>query len=171
MKHPTEFKIQLNMMPDAGLKHKGTIPLALLDLEKTEYQEFTGDLAYDLLISRPSETTVLVRGALDYAMTSECALCLEHFQEKIHIPEICYYFEDVESDCIDLTDMIREDILLALPLRSICKEDCAGLCSQCGKNLNLGECDCVPFEDSFEEEEVSGIWSGLDQLDLSEKTK
>ncbi|NIO68382.1 MAG: DUF177 domain-containing protein, partial [Anaerolineae bacterium] len=43
---------------------------------------------------------------------------------------------------IDLLEVMRQDILLALPPRSLCKPDCAGLCSQCGQNLNEGPCTC-----------------------------
>jgi uncharacterized protein len=43
---------------------------------------------------------------------------------------------------IDLLEVMRQDILLALPARPLCKPDCAGLCSQCGQNLNEGPCTC-----------------------------
>jgi len=43
---------------------------------------------------------------------------------------------------IDLLEVMRQDILLALPPRPLCKPDCAGLCSQCGQNLNEGPCTC-----------------------------
>lgn len=48
-----------------------------------------------------------------------------------------------EGDEIDLTDPLRENIVLALPMKPLCKDDCAGLCPSCGKNLNEGPCDCA----------------------------
>jgi uncharacterized protein len=42
-----------------------------------------------------------------------------------------------------LEDVLKEQILLALPPKQLCKVDCKGLCPQCGKNLNLESCDCV----------------------------
>ena len=44
---------------------------------------------------------------------------------------------------LDLTEALREQILLALPMQPLCRADCQGLCVQCGKNLNEGTCDCV----------------------------
>jgi uncharacterized protein len=41
-----------------------------------------------------------------------------------------------------LEDVLREQVLLAVPLKAICREDCKGLCPQCGKNLNLETCSC-----------------------------
>ena len=38
--------------------------------------------------------------------------------------------------------LLRDDILLELPTKFLCKPDCKGLCSQCGQNLNLGDCGC-----------------------------
>jgi uncharacterized protein len=43
---------------------------------------------------------------------------------------------------IDLTEVVRQDILLAIPPRPVCRSKCAGLCPVCGKNWNEGPCDC-----------------------------
>lgn len=43
---------------------------------------------------------------------------------------------------IDLTELLNEQLQLAIPYRPICKEDCKGICSYCGKDLNFGDCDC-----------------------------
>ena len=48
----------------------------------------------------------------------------------------------VEDEKLDVDELLRADILLELPTKFLCKPDCKGLCSQCGQNLNLGECDC-----------------------------
>jgi uncharacterized protein len=53
--------------------------------------------------------------------------------------EIGYY----EGEGILLEDVLREQVLLALPLKITCREDCKGLCPQCGKNLNQDQCSCV----------------------------
>jgi len=58
--------------------------------------------------------------------------------------EIGYY----QGDGLLLEDVLREQILLALPLKVICREDCKGLCPHCGRNLNSGPCSCAePHED------------------------
>jgi len=52
--------------------------------------------------------------------------------------EIGYY----QGEGVLLEDVLREQVLLALPLKAICREDCKGLCPQCGKNLNQEQCSC-----------------------------
>jgi uncharacterized protein len=49
------------------------------------------------------------------------------------------YYRD---DQIDLNELLREQFYLALPMKPLCRDDCAGLCSQCGTNLNIGTCQC-----------------------------
>jgi uncharacterized protein len=58
--------------------------------------------------------------------------------------EVGYY----QGEGLLLEDVLREQILLALPLKAICREDCRGLCPHCGGNLNLEQCQCAePLED------------------------
>jgi uncharacterized protein len=52
--------------------------------------------------------------------------------------EIGYY----QGDGLLLEDVLREQVLLALPLKVTCREDCKGLCGHCGQNLNEGQCSC-----------------------------
>jgi len=54
--------------------------------------------------------------------------------------ETSYY----DDDQIDLNELMREQFYLALPMKPLCREDCRGLCAQCGTNLNTGTCDCAP---------------------------
>jgi uncharacterized protein len=53
--------------------------------------------------------------------------------------EISYY----EGEGLPLEDVVREQILLAVPLKLTCREDCKGLCPHCGKNRNLEACGCA----------------------------
>ena len=59
-----------------------------------------------------------------------------------------------EDDKINLNELVREQILLNLPIRFYCKEDCKGLCLKCGANKNLTDCSC-------EEKEIDPRWSAL----------
>lgn len=52
--------------------------------------------------------------------------------------EIGYY----QGDGVLLEDVLREQVLLAAPVKAVCREDCKGLCPHCGRNLNLEQCDC-----------------------------
>ncbi len=48
----------------------------------------------------------------------------------------------VESGVLDLDELVEEEVQLFLPSKMLCSDDCKGLCAKCGKNLNLGKCDC-----------------------------
>ena len=62
-----------------------------------------------------------------------------------------------EGDKIDLTELVREQILLNLPEQVFCREDCKGLCEKCGANRNLIDCNC-------KEKEVDPRWAALKNL-------
>jgi len=67
--------------------------------------------------------------------------------------EISYY----QGESLLLEDAVREQVLLALPLKVICREDCKGLCPHCGTNLNTAQCSCTePIEDPR--------WSALKEI-------
>jgi uncharacterized protein len=53
--------------------------------------------------------------------------------------EIGYY----QGEGMELADSLREQVLLAVPIKFVCSEGCKGICPRCGKNLNEGECGCV----------------------------
>lgn len=81
-----------------------------------------------------------------------CSRCLEKFNYPIDI-EVKEQFsrnkenEDtdvilIESDKLDITDIIENNIYIALPFTRLCKEDCKGLCQHCGTDLNHSTCSC-----------------------------
>lgn len=51
-----------------------------------------------------------------------------------------------ENKIIDLRELVREALILNLPMSHLCSEDCKGLCIKCGKDLNYGDCGCVRVE-------------------------
>ncbi len=54
--------------------------------------------------------------------------------------ETSYY----RDDRIDVNDLLREQFYLQLPMKPLCREECQGLCPECGTNRNTGACDCAP---------------------------
>jgi uncharacterized protein len=72
--------------------------------------------------------------------------------------EIGYY----EKSGLLLEDAVREQVLLGLPGRALCREECKGLCTKCGVNRNLADCGCV-------EESANPRWSALAGLSLGNK--
>lgn len=61
---------------------------------------------------------------------------------------------------LELEDVLREQVLLALPMQRVCREDCAGLCPACGENWNDRECDCPPVI-------ADPRWTALQDLKLN----
>ena len=58
--------------------------------------------------------------------------------------EVSYY----TGEGVLLEDVLREQVLLAMPLKTVCREDCRGLCPHCGRNLNMEQCNCAePLQD------------------------
>jgi len=57
--------------------------------------------------------------------------------------DIAYY----QGEGLVLEDLLREQVLLAVPLKAVCSDACRGLCPHCGKNLNVEACDCRPVSD------------------------
>jgi uncharacterized protein len=65
-----------------------------------------------------------------------------------------------DGERIDLDEIIREEILLNLPTRQVCRETCAGLCPTCGANRNRETCSC-------EQKEIDPRWNALKELKRS----
>jgi len=107
---------------------------------------------------------ILVTASLKTDLELECRRCLESFsttveldlQEEFH-PSVDIStgakipVADTEEDAtvidehhvLDMTEVVRQAICLAVPMSALCREDCGGLCSMCGQNLNEGQCQCV----------------------------
>jgi uncharacterized protein len=92
-------------------------------------------------------------------LTVSCARCLEPAPVAIDSPMAISFVEKGEDDeeapdeaqddvvkfehgVLDVGRPIRDEILLAVPMSAICREDCAGICPSCGRNRNLTPCDC-----------------------------
>ncbi len=82
-------------------------------------------------------------------LSSVCDRCLEACQCTIHV-NYCESLDD-ETREMSLEEIARQEFILQRPLQSLCSEDCKGLCTLCGANLNLGSCDCqAPIDPRLE---------------------
>ncbi len=100
------------------------------------------------------ETEILVKGLLETKVEAECTRCLERFwlplqleiEESLSLPGAKITAEKpvrlAENGWADIAPLIRENILLNLPINPLCSPNCKGLCPTCGGNLNRGECTC-----------------------------
>jgi uncharacterized protein len=99
--------------------------------------------------------TLEVQGVIQGWARYSCSRCLDEFVAKIEVPFTENFSETEENltaevndiqlfqgDEIDLTEIVREDIILAEPIQPLCADDCRGLCTLCGVNLNKQSCTC-----------------------------
>ncbi|MCY7377056.1 MAG: DUF177 domain-containing protein [Pyrinomonadaceae bacterium] len=120
---------------------------------------------------------ITVSGEIFAEIEIECTRCLQPIEQKLHVPfrtefitaenytaakEAELQANDLdaavfEGDKIDLTELVREQILLNLPEQIFCKEDCRGLCDQCSANRNLIDCNC-------NNKEIDPRWAALKNL-------
>ena len=98
---------------------------------------------------------IFSEGQLRSQVKIECARCLETFVQPLDLhleaqfglapirPQRGPMFPMGVNGILDLTEALREQIVLDLPMRSLCRPDCRGLCVECGKDLDEGPCGCV----------------------------
>ena len=120
---------------------------------------------------------IRVRGKVAGEMETECDRCLEPVRIPVSSSYDLFYrpAEDVqggaeraidegeaqigfyEDDGIELAEVLREHVLLSLPMQTICSEACRGFCPRCGLNRNTGACSCV-------DQQVDDRWAALRQF-------
>ena len=112
---------------------------------------------------------VVLSMQLTYTMHLTCDRCLDEFErafscswEHLLVAEPLTDDSDTENievpdGLLNLDELVWADILLNLPSKLLCREDCKGLCPQCGQNRNHGSCSCT-------EKTVDPRWAALDEL-------
>lgn len=129
-------------------------------LEEGDYATPSGGLRYSLFVQLLGDE-LLVRGAISQDFDRVCSLCAIPFKERIEEKSFVASLPVAAGEAfVDLTEELRETILLNFPEHPVCRPDCRGLCPRCGADLNLGPCGCG---DSGEQD---ACWGGLDQLKL-----
>jgi len=152
------MKINVKRIPVGGETLQGSEPPTIMELDELDVR-FLHEIAYDFL-AQIQGNALLVTGALHTTATLRCSRCLAVFDQPLRVGQFAFHQELHGEDFVDLTANIREDILLELPQRALCRQDCRGLCASCGKNLNEGDCQCEPSR-------VDLRWHALDQLKLN----
>ncbi len=128
---------------------------------------FTAPLHVSLRAMRVGEM-VEVEGSVATVVRLVCSRCLQEFETPLEsrfaltfareVPRVTEEEGDEEveleaedlglvifsGDEIDLSDSIQEQVIMALPMRPLCREECRGLCPQCGADLNQATCGCAP---------------------------
>ncbi len=99
----------------------------------------------------------------DFVLDTVCDRCAAPVKMKMSVPvqhTLVPHLNDEDNDELyliedmhfNLDELVREDVLLSIPTKILCREDCKGLCPYCGADLNKGECGCKkPVDPRLEE--------------------
>ena len=159
------MRIEVEEIPDYGRSLQGTTPVDL-GAHDDESGLSADPVRYDLQLERFG-STVTIKGNIETAVAAACSRCAAAFEIPVQrefeavfvtadVGEADHAVELDESDldldyyeggAIDGLRLLAEQIFLELPMKVLCAEDCKGLCSQCGANLNQTTCDCEPQTD------------------------
>ena len=129
--------VNLRHLEEHNVRLRGELPVAELDLETgDEMIQVVGPLRYDVEVQK-LEDALLVRGSLQLGLECHCVRCLQSFTRRLelkgwtcHVPLEGEDRVAVVNDCVDLTPLVREDMLLEFPQHPLCKPDCGGIESQ-----------------------------------------
>lgn len=135
---PKILKIKVDQVLPEGTKIVREISGLLIDEPSVVIKE---TIKVDI-VARKIEDDIFVEGSIRTEIELTCARCLKKFNFKLLKNDYERYFKKPKHENIDLTESIRADIMITLPIKSVCSEDCKGLCPCCGKDLNIGDCGC-----------------------------
>ena len=140
-------------------KNKGTtfrydFLLPLKDMDEAEIQTPEPVKVSVEAVYLGMEKGILVAGSLDSRSRARCHRCMDEFElafsgdfrEEVNLESETACVPEPDSAClgetIDLARMARDHWILAIPLKLLCREDCRGICSLCGRDLAEGACSC-----------------------------
>ncbi len=142
---------------------KGTIDGSKYKRPEDADLAFESPIEFELRVSKVGDD-VHIEGPVRSALRLVCDRCLESFvfpvsgrvdialapkSDEPKLPEVeltgeemnLYYYE---GDELDLDPYIYEEVMLAIPIKALCDEQCKGICPVCGKNRNTEDCKCEP---------------------------
>jgi uncharacterized protein len=101
------------------------------------------------------------QGTARTVVAGECRRCLTPVETPLQLEIGALFTQDPDAQDdpdsypvapdateVDVTPAVREELVLAAPRYVVCRDDCKGICPQCGKDLNAGPCDCAPVTDA-----------------------
>ena len=135
------MKIHIDQIPERGLELTESCRPSRLDLNRPGIK-FTEPIELCVRISK-GINNISVNLNINTVMQLTCSRCLEEFAFSLS-KQISLNFPIEDKEEIDITDNLREEVILSYPLKPLCRPDCLGLCPVCGQNLNKGKCNCKP---------------------------
>lgn len=160
------MRLELDEISAGGVDREYSSPVEvfpeLVTHAQTSRFNFISPLKFRIRLQRAG-TLVELDGQLDFRVEEVCGRCLASFGERIESSFALTFTPPRESDPeleereleteelglltydgeqIDLHDPLQEQVLISLPISPLCKDECLGLCPECGVNLNETRCDC-----------------------------
>lgn len=151
------MKIKVSEIPDDGLE------INCEEAFKSELLPLASKARYRLMIDKAGKE-VLIRGVLSGDVVFSCGRCLKEFERELSVDVDLAYLEKefvkgeddepeavseddletclYENNEIDLKELFQEQLILNMPIKPLCSEECKGLCPHCGTNLNETACNC-----------------------------
>jgi uncharacterized protein len=160
MKKQTLLQIQIKGLPEEGTEVRGELTAADLEIPEDDRLSCPWPMPFSLHVAAVVGGLV-VTGRVEVRLRGRCDRCLGYFTVKLPPVPVEHQYLDFHADVLDLTEDVRDDILLTFPSRCLCRADCKGLCSECGQNLNVRECGCG------DESPDESPWVALDRLRLT----
>lgn len=137
----------------------GSEPAEFLEIESSDLLTVCAPVAYDLVVKSVSGGA-LVEGKISTRLSGLCGRCLEPVEEEVSADNVCLFLEIGDEEEMDISEDVRSEMLLALPMTLLCSDDCRGLCPVCGANRNRTVCGCEPPAAG------PSCWDALDDLKL-----
>ncbi len=158
------LRIDLKTLPEEGLDICGSLPSSVLNLDASDEIKPLSPLTYELNVQR-DDHGLLLMGTLDATFTLVCGRCVTpfplHLRLENYVGEV-EIDEDARESIIDLTDVVRDDILVALPSYPRCEDgnveprECPAQGRFDGPAPTEADADAAPQD--------TGVWDVLDQL-------
>jgi uncharacterized protein len=155
------FEVNIHHIPESGLKLSKDLPEDILEIKPDSRLEKISPIKCKFYAQMVNNDLV-VRGSTQLEISCKCDRCLIDIDMEIESDDVCLVYEKC-PDIVDLTNDIREDILLAFPQIYLCEVDCKGLCFSCGQNLNEGPCQCN------DNSETTSPWDALKSLNFDDQ--
>lgn len=167
------------------LSQDGRTEHQIVPVEMTEFSCQVGSFPVsqksdiDLTITHKGKRVLLIEGQGEVVLTVPCGRCLTPVEvvfpiriereadmklteaEQLEALDECDYIQDT---VLDVEKLLYNEILVSWPIRVLCKEDCKGICSRCGANLNFGTCDCDTAELDPRMAVISDIFSKFKEV-------
>jgi uncharacterized protein len=159
--------VNLRHLVSKDVTLKGELPAAELELDdRDEVVRLTRPVEYDIEVQQMDDA-LLAQGKIEVLLDCLCVRCLKPLTERLeldpwtcHVPLEGEEAAPIESDSVDLTPFIREDILLAFPQHPLCDPECKGL-----SKSQLAE-QQARLSSPTRTSNASAAWSALDKLKL-----